>query len=79
MKKIKLTVKEILNLTSEELKEMMTSEQVDRMFEILKDNAESNKFSAFLTYFQDGAKESGLNENEEYCSIDEYLEYLEEM
>ena len=75
----KLTVKEILELTIEELENMMTEEQKERMFKILEKNAESNKYSAFLTFFQDGAEQSGLEENQEYVTIDEYLEYLEEL
>lgn len=75
----KLTVKEILELTSEELENMMTDMQKEKMFDILCDNNESDKYSAFLTFLQDGAKQSDLEEDEEYITIDEYLEYLEEM
>lgn len=75
----KLTVKEILELTSEELENMMTDIQKEKMFDILCYNQESDKYNAFLTFLQDGAKQSDLEEDEEYITIDEYLEYLEEM
>lgn len=75
----KLTIKEINNLTIEELEAMMTKEQTEKMFEILKNNAESNKYSAFLGLLQESADNSGQEENEEHVSIDEYLEFLEEM
>lgn len=75
----KLTIKEINNLTIEELEAMMTKEQTEKMFEILKNNAESNKYSAFLELLQESADNSGQEENEEHVSIDEYLEFLEEM
>lgn len=75
----KLTIKEINNLTIEELEAMMTKEQTEKMFEILKNNAESNKYSAFLSLLQESADNSGQEEDEEHVSIDEYLEFLEEM
>ena len=75
----KLTVKEILELTSEELENMMTDIQKEKMFDILCYNQESDKYNAFLTFLQDAAKQSDLEEDEEYITIDEYLEYLEEM
>lgn len=70
----KLKVKEILNMTSEELEKMMTKKQFYRMLDIkLKDTHQ------LLDMLQDGAKESGLDDNDDYVTIDEYLEYIEDI
>lgn len=71
---MKLTVKEILNMSSEDLEKMMTEEQFSRM-----QNLGIEQTWQLLNAMQDGAKQSGLRDNEEYISINEYLDYLEEM
>lgn len=75
----KLTVKEINNLTIEKLEATMSDNQKERMFKLLEKNAESNKYSTFLSLLQDSANSSGQEEDEEHVTIDEYLDYLEDM
>lgn len=70
----KLTVKEILNMKSEELEKMMTNEEFEKMQELGFEYTEQ-----FLEALQDSAKLSGQDENEEHVSISEYLDYLEDM
>lgn len=70
----KLTVKEILNMKSEELEKIMTEEEFERMQELGFEYTEQ-----FLESLQDSAKLSGQDENEEHVSISEYLDYLEDM
>ena len=70
----KLTIKEILELDDEKLEKMMSDEQFNRMKEL--------GFTytwQFLDALQDSAKASGQKDNEEHVSIDEYLDYLEDM
>ena len=68
-----MKIKEILNLTSEELEKMMTEEEFDRMQELgLNENT-------LLDALQDSARESGQEEDEEHITISAYLDYLEEM
>ena len=68
-----MKIKEILNLTSEELEKMMTEEEFDRMQELgLNENT-------LLDALQDSARESGQEEDEEHTTISAYLDYLEEM
>ncbi len=69
----KLTVKEILNLEDDELEKMMTEEEFDRM-----KNLGFEYTWQLLDSLQDGASLSELEENEEYVTISEYLDYLEE-
>ncbi len=69
-----MKVKEILELTEKELKEMMTEEQYDRMQELGID--EDWKL---LDMLQDSARQSGQDEDEEHITIDAYLDYLEDM
>lgn len=70
----KLKVKEILNMTSEELEKMMTEEEFERMKELGFEYTWE-----LLDVLQDSARESGQEEDEEHVTISEYLDYLEEM
>lgn len=70
----KLTVKQILNMKSEELEKMMTNEEFEKMQELGFEYTEQ-----FLEALQDSAKSSGQDENEEHVSISEYLDYLEDV
>lgn len=69
-----MKVKEILNLTSEELEKMMTDEEFERM----KDLGFEYTWQ-FLDALKDSARESGQNEDEEHVTISAYLDYLEDM
>lgn len=69
-----MKVKEILELTEKELKEMMTEEQYNRMQELGID--EDWKL---LDMLQDSARQSGQDEDEEHITIEAYLDYLEDM
>lgn len=69
-----MKVKEILNLTEKELKEMMTEEQYNRMQELGIDVEWK-----LLDMLQDSARQSGQDEDEEHITIDTYLDYLEDM
>lgn len=70
----KLKVKEILDMTSEELEKMMTEKQFDRML-----NMKFEDTHQLLDMLKDGAKESGLYDNDDYITIDEYLDYIEDI
>lgn len=73
----KLKIKEILNMTNDELVDLMTEEQYERM----KDMGIEHTWR-LLEFLQDGARaalQSGLKPNDDYVAMDEYLEYLEEM
>lgn len=68
-----MKIKEILNMNAEELKEIMTEEEFDRMQELgLNENT-------LLDALQDSARESGQEEDKEHITISAYLDYLEEM
>ena len=69
-----MKIKEILNLTDEELEKMMTEEEFDRM------KALGFEYTwQLLDALQESAKESGQDEDEEHTTISAYLDYLEEM
>lgn len=70
----KLKIKEILNMTSKELVDLMTEEQYERMRDMGIEYA-----WRLLEFLQDGARASGLKPNDDYVTMDEYLEYLEEI
>lgn len=75
----KLKIKEILNMTSDELLDLMTDEQYERMRDMGIEYV-----WRLLEFLQDGARaaqESGLNlkDDDDYVTMDEYLEYLEEI
>ena len=69
-----MKIKEILNLTSEELEKMMTEEEFERM-----QNLGFEYTWQFLDTLQESAKLSGQEEDEEHTTISAYLDYLEEM
>ena len=69
-----MKIKEILNLTSEELEKMMTNEEFDRMQELGFEHTWQ-----LLDALQESARESGQDEDEEHTTISAYLDYLEEM
>ena len=69
-----MKVKEILNLESEELEKMMTEEQFDKMQKL------GLQYTwQLLDMMQDGARQSGMNDDEEYTTVEEYLNYIEDM
>lgn len=69
-----MKVKEILNLESKELEEMMTEEQFDKMQKL------GLQYTwQLLDMMQDGVRQSGMKDDEEYTTIDEYLNYIEDM
>ena len=69
-----MKVKEILNLESEELEKIMTEEQFDKMQKL------GFQYTwQLLDMMQDGARQSGMNDDEEYTTVDEYLNYIEDM
>lgn len=69
-----MKIKEILKLESEELEKMMTEEQFDKMQKLGFQYAWQ-----LLDVMQDGARQSGMNDDEEYTTIEEYLNYIEDM
>lgn len=69
-----MKVKEILNLESEKLEKMMTEEQFDKMQKLGFQYAWQ-----LLDAIQDGARQSGMNDDEEYTTVEEYLNYIEDM
>lgn len=69
-----MKVKEILDLDSKELEKMMTEEQYDKMQKL------GLQYTwQLLDMMQDGVKQSDMNDDEEYTTIDEYLSYIENM
>lgn len=69
-----MKVKEILNLESEELEKMMTEEQFDKMQKL------GFQYTwQLLDAMQDGVRQSDMADDEEYTTIDEYLNYIEDM
>lgn len=69
-----MKVKEILNLESKELEEIMTKEQFDKMQKL------GLQYTwQLLDMMQDGVRQSGMKDDEEYTTIDEYLNYIEDM
>lgn len=69
-----MKVKEILELTSEELEQKMTNEELDRMQKLGLQHTWQ-----LLDLLQDSARQSGQEENEEHTTISKYLDYLEDM
>lgn len=79
MKMRKLKVKEISDMTNDELVDLMTEEQYERM----KDMGIEHVWR-LLEFLQDGVRaaqesDSDLKDDDDYVTIDEYLDYLEEM
>lgn len=69
-----MKVKEILNIEAEELQRMMTDEEFNRMKELGFEYTWQ-----LLDMMQDGVRASGMGDDEEYTTISEYLDYVEEM
>lgn len=69
-----MKIKELLNLKNEEFEKMMTNEEFEKMKELGMQYAWQ-----LLNAMQDGARESGLEEDDEYVSVSDYLDNLEEM
>lgn len=68
-----MKIKEILNLTDEELEKNMTDEQFERMKNL------GLLTWQFLDALKDSARLSGQEDDEEHITIDAYLDYLEDM
>ena len=69
-----MKIKEILNLESEELEKMMTEEQFDKMQKL------GLQYTwQLLDMMQDGARQSGMNDDEEYTTVEEYFNCIEDM
>lgn len=69
-----MKVKEILNMEAEELQRMMTDEEFNRMKELGFEYAWQ-----LLDMMKDGVRASDMEDDEEYTTISEYLDYVEEM
>lgn len=69
-----MTIKQILELNEKELTKMMTDEQYDRMRALGYERTWK-----FLDMLKDSARLSSQDENEEYMTISQYLEYLEQI
>lgn len=69
----KLTIGEIEEMTVQGLEKRMTSEEAERMHKL-----GFAEYETFLGMMKDDATLSGLQENDLYVSIDEYLSHLEE-
>ena len=69
-----MKVKEILELTSEELERIITEEEYNKMKEL-----DIEYVWQLLDMLQDSARQSGQDEDEEYVSISDYLDYMENM
>ncbi len=68
-----MKVKEILNLEVEELENIMTDEEFDRMRNL------NFELWQLLDMLQDSARQSGQDEDEEHITISAYLDYIKEM
>lgn len=69
----KLTIGEIEEMTVQGLEKRMTTEEAERMHKL-----GFALYETFLGMMKDDATLSGLQENDLYISIDEYLSHLEE-
>ena len=69
----KLTIGEIEEMTVQGLEKRMTTEEAERMHKL-----GFAEYETFLGMMKDDATLSGLQENDLYVSIDEYLSHLEE-
>lgn len=69
-----MKIKEILNLTAEELEKIMTEEEFERMQKL------GLKYTwQLLDALQESARLSGQEDDEEHVTISAYLDYLEDM
>lgn len=69
-----MKVKEILNMEAEELQRMMTDEEFNRMKELGFEYTWQ-----LLDMMKDGVRASDMGDDEEYTTISEYLDYVDEM
>lgn len=69
-----MKVKEILNLKADDLEKMMTEEEFERM-----KNLGFEYTWQFLDTLKDSARLSGQEDDEEHTTINEYLDYLEDV
>jgi len=69
-----MKVKEILEISDEELEKKMTEEEFERM-----QNLGFDYTWQFLDELQESARLSGQSEDEEHTTISAYLDYLEDM
>ncbi len=67
-----MKIKEILEITVQDLEKMMTEAEYDRMQKL---NLETWQL---LNLLCDSARESGQDNDEEHTTISAYLDYLEE-
>lgn len=67
-----MKIKEILEITVQDLEKMMTEEEYNRMQKL---NLETWQL---LNLLCDSARESGQDNDEEHTTISAYLDYLEE-
>lgn len=67
-----LTIEEIEEMEVEELERMMTSNQVERMHKL-----GFAEYETFLNKLKDDAVLTGLEDDDEFMTIDEYLQKLE--
>ena len=70
----KLTVKEIEEMEIKDFEKIITKEQYKRIMEM-----GFQYLYNFLDTLKDGARQSGLNDNEEYTTIEDYIEYWEDI
>lgn len=68
-----MKVKEIKKLEVEKLEELMTEEEFNKMIKL------NLKAWQLLDLMQDGVNQSDLEDDEEFTTISEYLDYIEEM
>ena len=69
-----MKIKEILKISNEDFEKNMTQEEFDRMQELGIEYAWE-----LLDSLKDSARESEMNDEDEYITISAYLDYLEEM
>lgn len=69
-----MKVKEILEISAEELEKRMTEVEFERM-----KNLGFDYTWEFLDELQESARLSGQHEDEEHITISAYLDYLEDM
>lgn len=69
-----MKIKEILEISNEDFEKNMTQEEFDRMQKLGIEYTWK-----LLDSLKDSARESEMNDEDEYIAISAYLDYLEEM
>lgn len=69
-----MKIKEILEISDEDLEKEMTQEEFDRMQDLGIEYTWE-----LLDALKDSARESEMDDEDEYITISAYLDYLEEM